>query len=138
MTQTAKNLLKTQNDYQEQLEASEHRFRSLVRNGLDLITILDRSANYLYVTDPAKRVLGYSAGYFIGKNALDYVHPDDVPFLEAALKNLEPDSNIELKPYRFRASNGEWRWIESKITNLIGDPAVGGVVVNSRDVTERK
>ena len=137
MSQTEKNF-RLQSTYQEQLEASEHRFRSLLRHGSDLMAILDSSANYIYVTDPSKRVLGYSVGYFIGKNALDYVHPDDAPFVLAAIKSLAPDEHIELMPYRFRASNGEWRWIESKVTNLIGDPAVGGLVANSRDITERK
>ncbi len=137
MTQIETNHSRLQDTYQQQLEASEHRFRSLVRHGSDLMAILDSSANYLYVTDPTKRVLGYSAGYFIGKNALEFIHPEDAPFVLAAIKRIDPDENVELMPYRFKASNGEWRWIESKITNLIGDPAVSGLVVNSRDITEK-
>lgn len=125
-------------NYHELLEASEHRFRSLIRYGSDLMVILDTSANYMYVTDPAKRVLGYTAGYFLNRNAIDFIHPEDGPLVLAAIKKLAPNDHIELPPYRFRASNGEWRWIESKMTNLIEDPAVGGLVVNSRDITEKR
>jgi len=125
-------------DYQRQLEESERRFRSLVRYGSDMMVILDSSGNYLYVTDPSKRVLGYSAGIFLGKNALDFLHPDDGPAILSLILNLAPDAYLELPPFRFRAANGEWRWLESKVVNLIGDPAVGGLVINSRDVTEKR
>ena len=138
MSDMDNNLSHIHTSYQEQLEASEHRFRSLVRHGSDLMVILDTSGNYTYITDPGKRVLGYTAGYFIGKNAIDYMHPEDGPIILAAIRNLAPGDHIDLPPYRFKASNGEWRWIESKMTSLIEDPAIGGLVVNSRDITEKR
>ncbi|MBA4166493.1 MAG: PAS domain S-box protein [Chitinophagaceae bacterium] len=138
MSEIDKNLSNIQSGYQHQLEASEHRFRSLVRHGSDLMAILDNTGKYLYITDPAKRVLGYTAGYFLDKNAIDFIHPEDGPVIMAAIKKLTPGDHIELPHYRFKASNGEWRWIESIMTNMIGDPALGGLVVNSRDVTEKK
>jgi PAS domain S-box-containing protein len=138
MSQTSRHLSNIQVAYQQDLESSERRFRSLIQNGSDLMVIVDNSANYLYVTDPAKRVLGYTAGFFIGKNAIDFIHHEDGPLVLASLKKLAAGAYCELPPYRFRAANGEWRWIESKITNLTEDPAIGGLVFNSRDVTEKK
>jgi len=123
---------------QKELEASERRFRSLVRYGSDLIIIIDNSGNYLYVTDPEKHVLGYTASYFIGKNVINFLHPDDGPGILSAMKKLAPNEYIELPHYRFKAANEEWRWLESKMTNFTDDPAIGGLVVNSRDVTDKK
>lgn len=124
--------------YREQIDATERRFRSLVRYSSDLMVIIDDSGNYLYVTDPYKQVMGYASGYFIGRNALDYIHPEDRPVILAAIKNLCPGDYIELPLYRFTTKEGEWRWIESKMFNGSHDPAVRGLVVNSRDVTEKR
>jgi len=117
---------------------SEQRFKSLVQNGADLITITDRQANYLYVSPTSKKILGYEPEFFNGKNAFAFIHPDDMVDLEASFAIIKTKKYLETLPFRVKNANGEWRWIESSITNLISDPTVEGIVINSRDITDKK
>jgi diguanylate cyclase (GGDEF)-like protein/PAS domain S-box-containing protein len=94
-----------------------------------------------YASPAFERVLGYDSEEAIGTmNVLDHVHPDDLPHvLEKTEKALSEESITTNKvEYRFRHKDGSWRWMESVGNYLVDDPAVGGVVVISRDVTERK
>ncbi len=121
---------------EKKLALSEKRFKSLVQGGSDLIAILDEEANYKYVAPTTKSVLGVTAEEFIGTNALDYIHPDDKERVADLISDLEDEERIEIQPFRFRDAGGNWRWIETTITNMLDNPAVEGLVVNSRDVTE--
>jgi PAS domain S-box-containing protein len=82
--------------------------------------------------------LGYSQQEALNFNPNDIVHPDDLPHvmreLELALKN--PAMPISVTPARMRHKNGSWRWFDGTITNMIQDPAIGGIVDNFRDITD--
>jgi PAS domain S-box-containing protein len=117
---------------------SEQRFKSLVQNGADLITITDKDANYLYISPTSKKILGYEPEYFNGKNAFAFIHPDDMVDLAASFAIIKTKKYLETLPYRAKNANGEWRWIESSITNLMDDATVEGIVINSRDITDKK
>jgi PAS domain S-box-containing protein len=119
------------------LAESEGRFRSLVQNGLDLVAILDTEANYTYVSPAVKQVLGYDADALLGKNAFLFIHPEDCTHMLRQFKLLKNRRYIEVQPFRFRNKEGGWRWIETKATNLLDDPAIQGIVVNSADITEK-
>ncbi len=121
----------------EGLKRSEQKFKALVQDGSDLIAILDEYGNYKYVAPTAKSVLGISASQFVGTNIFEYIHQDDYERLVAIIFSLTDDEQKEIKPFRFRYSDGNWRWIESIITNMLKNPAVRGYVVNSRDVTRQ-
>jgi PAS domain S-box-containing protein len=114
--------------------------RSVVENSSEIVTIIDPDGTLRYASPAWERVLGYDPEEMIGTNVLDYVHLDDLPHVleetEKALAKNGPISNEA--EYRFRHADGSWRWMESVGTYLLDDPAVGGVVVTSRDVTERK
>jgi len=94
-----------------------------------------------YANPAWEQVLGYDPGEMVGTmNVLDQVHPEDLPRVlkeweELPSKEGRKTGTLE---YRFRHADGSWRWLEGGCTYLVDDPAVGGVVVNSRDVTERK
>lgn len=120
-----------------EIEQSEKRFKALVQNGSDLIAILDLEANYKYISPTSTKVLDIAPEEFIGKNAFTFIHPDDKEAAYASLLRLKNEKQLTVKPYRFKHGNGSWRWIETIITNLIDDPAVAGLVANSRDITER-
>lgn len=122
---------------EEDLLLSERRFKSLVQDGSDLIAILDTDANYKYVSPTSESILGIPAEQFIGTNAFDYIHEDDKERLIKLLNELPNDERINIPPYRFRDAEGNWRWIETTLTNMIEDPAVSGMVANSRDVTNQ-
>ena len=113
-------------------------FKSLVENGSDLIAVIDINGNYLYVGGNTKSILGYEAEYFQNKNAFDFIHPEDSQSAREKLSAIGDEKIIEFPPFRFLAYDGTWRWIESRLTNLIDDPTIGGIVVNSRDITDRK
>jgi PAS domain S-box-containing protein len=116
---------------------SEHRFRSLVQSGADIIWIVDPEANYVYVS-PTVQQLGYEVKDMLGKNAFTFIHPDDIELAKGLLASLFHTRKIVTPPIRVRDANNEWRWVETVATNLLDDPAVNGIVVNSRDITEKK
>jgi PAS domain S-box-containing protein len=120
----------------------DHRWlRSVVENSSEIVTVVDPDGTLRYASPAFGRVLGYDPEEAIGKmNVLDYVHLDDLPHVleeteEALSKGGVATNKAE---YRFRRRDGSWRWMESVGTYLLDDPHVGGVVVTSRDVTERK
>ncbi|MEX0660663.1 MAG: PAS domain S-box protein [Balneolaceae bacterium] len=124
---------------EEHVRLSEQRFRSLVQEGSDIIGILDEDANFTYVSPTIKSVLGYMSSDLVGKNAFDFIHPEDSERLQEVLSSItSKKERIEIDPFRFRNKDGQWRWLETTVTDMRNDPAVGGLVANSRDVTDRK
>lgn len=122
---------------EQRLALSEQRFKALVQEGSELIAIVDLELNYKYVSPTSSRILGIAPETFMGQNALQYIHKDDVQTVVAEAGQLNETTQIRFSPFRFRHQNGEWRWIETCATNLIEDPAVQGIVCNSSDITER-
>jgi len=115
--------------------------RTVVEHSSEIVTVVDPDGTLRYANPAWSRVLGYVHEEAIGTmNVLDHVHPDDLAHVleeteEALAKGGVATNEAE---YRFRCKDGSWRWMESVGTYLLDDPAVGGVVVVSRDVTERK
>lgn len=122
--------------YNEALKASEQRFRSLIQEGSDLTAILDTDGVYQYVSPTAKTILGIEADYFIGKNAFDFIYEDDKKGVMDQFALITEKKRIKIQPFRFKTNN-QFRWVEAIITDMTNDPAVAGIVVNSRDVTQR-
>lgn len=120
---------------EEALRHTELVFRSLVQEGADILAILDPQGTYTFVSSSATRLLGISPEEFLGKNPMDFTHPDDRAYIEEQLSAIAMMKQFKLSPFRFRNSKGEWRWIETNVTNLLHDPAVQGIVTNSRDIT---
>ncbi len=125
---------------EEASRSSEVKFRSVVQNSSEVIKITEAKGTLKYASPSFERVFGYDPEEAIGINVLDYVHPEDLTRVRLETeKTLEsPGENSNMVEYRFRHADGSWRWVESVGTYLLEDPAIGGVVVNVRDVTERK
>jgi PAS domain S-box-containing protein len=121
------------------LRRSEEQFRSMIENAADLITILAADGTITYQSPSALRVLGYRPDELVGVPLFGLVHPDDVAHVGEAFARVmaEPGAGVAVE-FRIRHAGGSWRVLESRGTNLLGQPAVGGVVANSRDVTERR
>jgi diguanylate cyclase (GGDEF)-like protein/PAS domain S-box-containing protein len=113
-------------------------FRSLVHHSSDLITVVTGDGTIRYQSPSVERMLGRRADDLVGTALVDLVHPDDQHHVTAALAKLipTPEATTELE-CRLQHGNGSWRHAESICTNLSGDPRVGGLVLNIRDVTER-
>nr|HEX4315982.1 PAS domain S-box protein [Kofleriaceae bacterium] len=111
----------------------ERRFRLLVENCADGITVIGPDRNLQYVSPGAERILGVQPGELSGRSALTTTHPDDIK----TIRQPQPGQVVRNLLRNRRHSDGEWRWIESIVTNLTDDPAVRAFVSNFRDVTER-
>ncbi len=121
------------------LERSEAKFRSLIQNSSDMIALLDGEGRILY-TSPASQInLGYRIENSGEINYFDWVNPEDLPRVLQKFRNLlgKSESVISIE-YRYRHQNGSWVWLESTATNLLDNPNVGGIVINSRNITLRK
>lgn len=118
------------------LMASERRFKALVQEGADLIAILDNEGNYHFVSESCYPILGIQPADLIGENAFDWIHPEDRAAVLALFLKIPEGRQIKTEPFRFRDGHGNYRWIITTATNMIDDPAVGGIVANSRDITE--
>src|SRR5215211_3581910 len=121
------------------IKESEERIRSLLQNTSDIITLLEADGTIRYISPAVERVTGYRPEEQIGTNAFGSVHPDD---REQALDTFaellkEPGLHPPLE-FRVPHKDGLWCYLEHVVNNLIDDPAVSGVVITSRDVTERK
>ena len=124
---------------EEALRESEERFRSLVQHASDIITVLGADGTILYDSPSVERIMGYKPQERIGTNAFAHIHPEDVErvwgMFTEALQNQGVSPLVE---FQFRHADGSWRYLEAIGYNRLADPSVGGMVVNSRDVTERK
>jgi len=125
---------------EEKLRQSEERFRSLVQNATDIITVLEADGTIRYESPAIERILGYELGERLGKNALDYIHPEDVERVKDSLAKAKdnPAETQEAVEFRIQHKDGSWRHVEVTRTNLLNDPAVEGIVSNVRDITERR
>jgi len=122
-----------------QLRQSEERYRALVQHASDIVLVMEADGSVRYISPAVETVLGHKPEVVISKGAFDIVHPDDMPrvqdFVAKAVRNPGVTPRIEL---RLRHADGSWRHIESACTSLLDDPVVGGIVINSRDITEKK
>lgn len=118
------------------LEESEYKFKTMVQRGKGLIAIVDSGINYKYVAPNSKTVLGICAQDFIGKNAFDFINEEDIPRLQEYLPRALNEKHVSIPPYRFKDSEGNWRWIETVLTNHLSDPIIAGIVANTNEVTE--
>lgn len=123
----------------QKLQDNEERFRSLVQNSSDMIAIMNRDGTARYVSPSSQRILGYPPEALIGQQVFHYVHPQDLPTVQKTLMATLYQAGITAPvQVRFRHLNGSWVYLESVANNLLTDPTVQGVIVNSRDITERK
>lgn len=124
---------------QQSLSDREHRFRALVEKSTDAVTLVDISGGILYVSPSIQRILGYTQAEFEGTNGFTYVHPDDIPVAQKILGEvIEKPSTIASIELRLKNHGGDWIWIEAIVRNLLHDRTVNAVVVNFREITERK
>lgn len=130
----------------DELTRTEERFRLLIENAADLIAVLDMDGTIKYVSPSHKRIVGYEDRELLGKKAFEFIHPEDLSvvldiFTEGIQKISEgayDEESSSLAEFRFRHKDGYWITLES-----IGKPyppksGETGIIVNSRDITERK
>jgi len=123
----------------EELRRSEERFRALIENSSNGITVLDAEGKVTYESPAVARITGYEPQERLGRHSLDLVYPDDMPKVSERLRRLlRHPGGTERIDLRILHKDGTWRTLEVVARNLLGDPAVRGIVVNQRDITGRK
>ena len=120
-------------------EKRTDRYRALVESSHDVTTIIDTDGTMTYVSPAVTRVLGYDPEELVGSTGYEYVHPDDrernEDAVEAVLSAPDEPQTVEV---RFEHADGSWCWIEATMRNRLGDDAIDGILLNSREIAERK
>jgi diguanylate cyclase (GGDEF)-like protein/PAS domain S-box-containing protein len=124
-------------DYLEEVEESEARFRSLVQHASDVVMVIDGHLRFSYLSPSVARLLGYQPDQLAGVPLTRLLHIDDVAHA-AWLNSHDPLSGPQAVELRLRHANGEWLTMEVTVTDLRSDAAVEGIVLTGRDVTDRK
>ncbi|HUQ99585.1 MAG TPA: PAS domain S-box protein [Gemmatimonadaceae bacterium] len=121
------------------LENTTRRFQSLLENATDMVSIFDAAGRRVYVSNSMVKTLGITEDELLKERARDTVHPDDANAVGEFLRWLAEHPG-ESRPIEFRRKNGdgEWRLLSAVGKSLLHDPAIAGVVFNSRDVTDER
>ncbi|MDY6764526.1 MAG: PAS domain S-box protein [Halobacteria archaeon] len=121
------------------LEETTKWYSTILEHSSDYVMIVDESGEVSYVSPAIERVTGYQPEEVIGTDSFDFVHPED---MESAFETMtEIIENPELErtvEFRAKHKNGDWVWLETRGRNLLDDPIINGIMVNVRDITERK
>ena len=127
------------NRSREVISESEARFRALVQYATDIVSVIAYGGEITYASPAIVDILGCPPDDFVGTNAYDLVHPDDIAIVDKALDELlmNPTQPVTFE-MRVRNVDGTYRWIQATCTNQLDEPSVQGIVGNFRDVDERK
>jgi two-component system cell cycle sensor histidine kinase/response regulator CckA len=126
-------------DAERAVRASEERFRALVENSTEFLFLLDGAGALVYTTPGAHRHFGWSAEDLLEQPFLDLVHPDDEPAMRARYEEVRRRPGLAVPAEaRIRHADGTYRTIEAVVVNRLHEPPVGAVVINARDVSDRR
>jgi PAS domain S-box-containing protein len=118
---------------------SERRWLALTEHAADIITVAGRDGQLHYISGGIKNSLGYSAEEGRSHSIFEHIHPDDVETLRSNYEQLVSGAiDTFFQRFRVRHKDGSYRWLESSYVSALSNPLIRGVVVNSRDITERR
>ncbi|WP_338768227.1 PAS domain S-box protein [Bernardetia sp. ABR2-2B] len=142
MESTQEELRKSNARLEEQVlevNRTQKRMQVLLENASEVITIYEKNGKVRYISPSIESILGYEQSELIGTNDVDNVQQASKEAFRQLFENLleHPDENITIQ-YEYRKKNGDAVWLEATGTNRLSDPAIRGIVINSRDITERR
>ena len=120
------------------LERNEARFRAMVRDSNDIMAIVDPHGRLVYASPATERILGLDIEPLIGADVFDLIHPDDRAIAKRGFDLTRAGHDADRIEVRLRHADGSWRVVEAMATNLLDDPAVAGIVISARDLTDRR
>ena len=125
---------------EEALRKSEERFRALAEQSSDIIILVNREGIITYENPAIEKILGLRAAERIGANVFERIHPDDLKLVADAFKTLADNTNAPMQrsELRIRHMDGSWRVFEAVGANLVNNNVIESVIINLRDITERK
>ncbi len=128
-----------QKNTQELLSINEKCYRALVENSHDMLILLNSKGKIEYISPAVEKNFGYSNKDVYKKTVLDLVHPDDIEFIKKFRLDVFRNPGVPVHTLlRNKKRDGSYIWVEGTITNMLHMPEVSAVVVNFRDVNERK
>jgi PAS domain S-box-containing protein len=123
---------------EDELRASEARFRALFEHSTDAVVLFDKNWEIIFCSTSIQRILGIQPEEMVGTHALDWVHPEDRPQAQRNYQYvLDHPGGTLTGRVRLRAHNGSYKFIERNFTNLLDDPQIGAIISNIRDITEK-
>ncbi|HEX8833055.1 MAG TPA: PAS domain S-box protein, partial [Abditibacteriaceae bacterium] len=123
---------------QQKLRESEARYRTIIDNSQDVITVLEGDGTITYNSHALREVLGFEPDEVVGRSVFDFVHPDDLPEIQRTLATLVSEcSSAPVSEFRFRRKDGSWCYFEA-VAKALEENGVVRVISNSRDVSERR
>ena len=125
-------------EQEEIILQSEQRFKALVQEGGDMISIIDTDGKYKYTSPTTTSILGITPEEFQGNTIFDFIHPEDIEKASNYMQRIAKEKKVIVEPFRLKDGNKEWRWIETVLTNMTDNPIIKGIVANSRDITKQK
>ncbi|BCJ42175.1 hypothetical protein GCM10010168_64470 [Actinoplanes ianthinogenes] len=124
---------------QIQRRRADERFQALFQHAPDIVTVIDREGTMIFTSPSSAAILGFEHGLLTGQSVFALVHPDDQPAMRERLEVLlgDPAGVLRLQ-CRVRASSGHYRWFDFTASNQMANPALTGVVINARDISENR
>lgn len=124
---------------QQEMAASEKRFRTIVEKSWSGVVLLDHELRFSFTGSSTQHLIGYSEHELLGRSLFDFIHPQDLDRARNVLGNVLGSPNQEAHgELRFLHKLGHWVWLEGFSQNLLHEPSVGAIVLNYRDVSQRK
>ncbi|MFB9863754.1 PAS domain S-box protein [Rufibacter immobilis] len=120
------------------VKEKEELHEALVEYGADMLALLNEEGIYTYVGGSTERILGYTPPQLVGKRVFDFIHPDDRHLVEGSfISLLQQNDYVKLQRFRFKAAAGDWRWVDTALSNQLKNKSIQSLVVSSRDMTEQ-
>jgi PAS domain S-box-containing protein len=124
---------------EDTIKENEEHFRALLQNSSDATSILDKKGKIIFESALRNKIFDFSIKELINKPIFDIVHPDDIDYFKEFFKEVLKNPRKQIKKeYRCLHKNKKWVYVESIFSNQLDNPSINGIVVNSRDISERK
>ena len=124
----------------QRIKESEERYKLITENSHDIVTLMDLNGDYVFVTPSIKETMGYDPEELIGRNTTEFIHPEDLPKIQASMGEAVAEKTREDQAeFRFKRKDGVWRWIQVSggiILDDNGQPIY--IRSNKIDITDKK
>lgn len=121
---------------EEKIELKERRYRALVQESAEIHCIVSRTGIIEFISDAAQSVLGLPAATLRSTRLTQLLHPNDFQSVSQSILQAQTGALISVRGHRMKHIDGSWCWVDMSFTDRTSDPAVGGIVVTIKDVTE--
>jgi len=124
---------------EEEIKKAELHFQALIEKAPDGIALIDIEGKLKYISPAASKMFGYNLPDVVSNNPVEFIHPDDLQMVVSELDKIYRNpSYVPTLEYRFIDQLGQWHWVETTFSNLLAFPSVESIVLNFREITERK